>query len=378
MAPTGQRAKNRGTSTDELLAQNLQQLTQLTQALANTLLNNNRNGPDIAKIVAERHPPYFDGQEDPLVLEDWIRAFDKMFEAINCPEERRVEIAAFYLRQEADNWWGMVGPSYRQENGFGWETFKDRVRCRFYPEHVRAAKYEEFLHLRQGNSTVQEYYARFLELARFAPALVPDEPSKTRKFVSGLTFETQKVVCVFECQTLGEAYSRAANHFRVNQLQKNVLERNKRKAAESDRFVNKKPRIESVERVRDYPRSYSSDLRRNYHPQNQMTTGGSWTRERHYYCQKCGKDHPGVDCQGNIVTCLNCGKRGHRAFECRAGKNVTSSSLRQHGSMGQPSVNQSKLRVNGVRDSNNNGGNIARLNNQDETQQSKIYVMSRT
>nr|GMC71493.1 hypothetical protein Iba_chr03bCG3250 [Ipomoea batatas] len=81
---------------------------------------------------------------------------------------------------------------------------------------------------------------------------------------------------------------------------------------------------------------------------------------------------------GNIVTCLNCGKRGHRAFECRAGKNVTSSSLRQHGSMGQPSVNQSKLRVNGVRDSNNNGGNIARLNNQDETQQSKIYVMRRT
>nr|GMD16165.1 probable serine/threonine-protein kinase clkA [Ipomoea batatas] len=109
-----------------------------------------------------------------------------------------------------------------------------------------------------------------------------------------------------------------------------------------------------------------------------MTTGGSWTRERHYYCQKCGKDHPGIDCQGNIVACLNCGKRGHRAFECCAGKNVTSSSLRQHGSMGQPSVNQSKLRVNGVRDSNNNGGNIARLNNQDETQQSKIYVMSRT
>ncbi|XP_031119004.1 uncharacterized protein LOC116022416 [Ipomoea triloba] len=148
-----------------------------------------------------------------------------MFEAVDCLEERRVEIATFYLQQEADNWWSMMGPMYRQEGEFRWTDLKARMRDRFYPEHVKSAKYEEFLHLRQGTTSIQDYYAKYLELARFVPALAPDEPSKARKFVSGLNFETQKAVCVFECQTLGEAYSKAAKHYRIQQMQKEVREK---------------------------------------------------------------------------------------------------------------------------------------------------------
>ena len=113
MAPSGRRAEPRGTPTEELLAQNLQQLTQLTQTLGNALLNNQHGGPDVAKIIAGHRPPFFTGKEDPLVLEDWIRTFDKMFGAVECPEERRVEIATFYFQQEADNWWSMMGPMYQ-------------------------------------------------------------------------------------------------------------------------------------------------------------------------------------------------------------------------------------------------------------------------
>ena len=48
-------------------------------------------------------------------------------------------MASFYLKEEADLWWVHGGPAMRQEPDFGWETFKDRLRARFYPAYVKAA-----------------------------------------------------------------------------------------------------------------------------------------------------------------------------------------------------------------------------------------------
>ncbi|CAH9108797.1 unnamed protein product, partial [Cuscuta europaea] len=185
------------------------------QTLSTSFLQNQQTSNDASKRVAARNPPSYQGQEDPLILEDWIRSFDKLFEAVNCPAEQRVDIAAYYLHQEADNWWATDGPALRQQPNLSWESFKEAMRERFYPEHVKAEKYEEFLYLKQGDMSVQDYYAKFVALARFARALVPDENSKARKFIHGLNFDTQKAVSVLGCQTLNEAYTKAALHYRV-------------------------------------------------------------------------------------------------------------------------------------------------------------------
>ncbi|XP_031091030.1 uncharacterized protein LOC115996026 [Ipomoea triloba] len=226
--------------TNAELAQTMQQLAQLTQAL---LQNNQGNGNDMVKIVAERNPPTFLGQEDPLVLEDWVRAFDKLYDAVNCPADRRVDIAVYYLQQQADLWWAAVGPALQQRPDFGWEAFKDAMREKFYPEHIRVAKYDEFLHLRQGNKTVQEYYLEFINLARFAPTLVPDEPGKASKFIRGLNFETQKGLSMFNCQTLEDAYNMAARHCRVQQIQREINGNNKRRNEENHQQGEKKPKF---------------------------------------------------------------------------------------------------------------------------------------
>ncbi|XP_031091997.1 uncharacterized protein LOC115996722 [Ipomoea triloba] len=377
MAPSGRRAEPRGTPTEELLAQNLQQLIQLTQTLGNALLNNQRGGPDVAKIIAGHRPPFFIGKEDPLVLEDWIRTFDKMFEAVECPEERRVEIATFYFQQEADNWWSMMGPMYQQQGEFQWIDLKARMRDHFYPEHVKSAKYEEFLHLRQGTTSVQDYYAKYLELARFAPALAPDEPSKARKFVNGLNFETQKAVCVFECQTLGEAYNRAAKHYRVQQMQKEVREKGKRKFEGSSRGGEKNSKMSQGEVIRDYQRSGIPRPRRDFPTQSTGMTSRGWMKERHFYCKRCGKDHPGVDCIGMPVECFNCGKKGHRSFECQTS--------RREGSF-RPSQSQEKTQQSGIQVKARNGVNMANSNTESTSkaptsrsgpQQGRIFVMSK-
>ena len=41
-------------------------------------------------------------------------------------------------------------------------------------------------------------------------------------------------------------------------------------------------------------------------------------RPRIYFCKKCPNNHPGLDCEGNKVTCSKCGKLAHRAYECRS------------------------------------------------------------
>ncbi|MEQ5154431.1 retrotransposon gag family protein, partial [Providencia rettgeri] len=152
----------------------------------------------LVRRVAGHHPPFYAGEEDPAVHEEWIRAFDKILQAVECPPGRQVEMASFYLKEEADLWWVHGGPVMRQEPGFGWETFKDRLRARFYPAHVKAAMQEEFLHLKQGSRTVQEYHRHFLELARFAPTLAPTEETRIERFVAGLNLDTRMALVVFK------------------------------------------------------------------------------------------------------------------------------------------------------------------------------------
>ncbi|XP_019195995.1 PREDICTED: uncharacterized protein LOC109189822 [Ipomoea nil] len=194
MAPTRKQARTPRLSTHESLIRNLQHLAQVAQTLSNTILQPpppNRNS-EVDRQVSKHRPPTFSGEEDPTILEEWIRTFDKIFKAVGCPEGLQVETASFYLKHEADLWWAHNGPSYKQKPGFNWEALKEHLRERFYPSHIRAAIYEEFLHLKQGATPITEYYQQFLKLARLTPELVPTESTKIEKFMTGLDLESRK------------------------------------------------------------------------------------------------------------------------------------------------------------------------------------------
>ncbi|CAH9130129.1 unnamed protein product [Cuscuta epithymum] len=301
--------------TNAELAQNM---VQLIQTIGSVLVQNKhqqrlKNRNDVAKLVAKHNPPCYLGQEDPLILEDWIRTFDKLFDAINCPADQRINTAAYYLRQEADNWWATTAPTLRQQPDFSWETFKEAMRKRFYPEHVRAEKYEEFLHLKQIGMTVQEYHSKFLNLARFAPTLVPDEIEKTNKFIRGLNFETQKALCVSECQTLNDAYNKAGKHYRVQQLQKKTLKRARKVTEGESKTGGKQCKLNQLGHTRNGKKI-------NNQGQDQKRKKKNSTEEMHFYCSKCRKDHPGKYCDGTLVRCFHCDKLGHRVFECYSRK----------------------------------------------------------
>ena len=57
---------------------------------------------------------------------------------------------------------------------------------KFFPASARHAKAREFLELKQGSTTVLEYLAKFIELARFRDDYVAIDMAKVRKFKDGL------------------------------------------------------------------------------------------------------------------------------------------------------------------------------------------------
>jgi len=54
-----------------------------------------------------------------------------------------------------------------------WAIFNREFLDRYFPEDVRGKKEIEFLELKQGNMSVTEYAAKFVELAKFYPQLYP-------------------------------------------------------------------------------------------------------------------------------------------------------------------------------------------------------------
>ncbi|XP_019179709.1 PREDICTED: uncharacterized protein LOC109174922 [Ipomoea nil] len=286
--PPRPRARTPETPTNEQLAQNLQQLTQTMQTLSETLLQNNHPVPppqpaghrDMGRLVSGHKPPTFAGEEDPVILEEWMRTFDKIFSVVGCAKERRVELATFYFCLEADLWWMHEGPACLEEPEFGWTALKDRMRERFYPAHVRATMYEEFLHLQQRSLSVVEYHKRFLELARFARMLVPTELAKVEKFVAGLNYEARKALTVSKPSSLKEAYLSSADLYRVQQLQRGSFElaRKRTESGGSSSFKKPKPSFQA--------KSASS-------PTQGPNRAEHGNQVKMFPCRRCGKVHAG-------------------------------------------------------------------------------------
>ncbi|XP_031097024.1 uncharacterized protein LOC116001279 [Ipomoea triloba] len=280
--------------------------------------NQGQSRVDFAKAIANRQPPYYAGENDPVILEEWIRTFDKFLNAVNCPTDQRVPSAVYYLTKVADNWWATVGPDLLQDPDFGWEEFKVELRGQFYTERITGIKCEEFLRLKQKGATIQEYHNKYVELMRFAQEIMPDEASKARRFVHGLDWDVRRAITPFMCSTLKEAYDRASDHYQVYLDQQELYGRNKRKADD-------KPQKFQLGNKKANQGSFNPKQGRGREGINQGNRPA---------CRKCGRNHPGENCQGIRIKCYKCGLLGPKAFECRTQVDNLQKSL-QNASQGR-------------------------------------------
>ncbi|XP_074314249.1 uncharacterized protein LOC141649458 [Silene latifolia] len=214
-----------------------------------------------------------------------IREIEKLFLATGCPEDQKVDIATYYLKDEADNWCALTRARMEVQPGYGWTVFSEALKKRFYPEEMRWQKKQEFLRLQQGSMTVEEYTNKFVKLSGFVTFVTMDEVSKTRCFEKNLTPK--------------QAYDRALS------IYDSVLSTEVEESAKN-KFM-KRPYV--APSTSQKKQKYEA---RPYTPRDQGQAKKDWS------CYKCGKAyHPGTTCAtGAPLTCYTCKASGHKSVDC--------------------------------------------------------------
>ncbi|CAA0827416.1 Unknown protein, partial [Striga hermonthica] len=146
--------------------------------------------PDRFRSVAQfrdYHPEKFSGQGYLRIVDEWVQGLELIFEVMDCQDRYRVTCAQLQLTGDARLWWNAYW-SMRpgEKEGCTWERFKEMIREMYYPTYYRAEMERQFMSLKQGTRTVDEYEREFTRLGAFVPDLVRTEAQRAQRFTDGL------------------------------------------------------------------------------------------------------------------------------------------------------------------------------------------------
>ena len=139
----------------------------------------------LLKDFKEQDPPSFDWKPDPVGAELWIESVEKKFDILDIPQRFRVEFATYMFEGPATQWWKMQLDDLGNKNPTQQE-FENMFLSYYVPEDYRLGKVNDFFELTQGNMSVAQYQAKFVNQSRYAPEAVADPRAQTAKFIRGL------------------------------------------------------------------------------------------------------------------------------------------------------------------------------------------------
>ncbi len=80
-------------------------------------------------------PGNFDGARDRKVMDTWLAEMEDYLHVAKVGWHLAVELAQFYLKGYAATWWRTMRQEERQNHGYTWEFFKERVKIEFVPRN---------------------------------------------------------------------------------------------------------------------------------------------------------------------------------------------------------------------------------------------------
>nr|GMC63216.1 uncharacterized protein LOC109160433 [Ipomoea batatas] len=99
------------------------------------------------------NPPTFNGGPDPTSAERWIKELEKLFDAMQYPNEVKVAVAIPLLQGNAEHWWEVERAAH--PDGVSWQDFKRIFFDNFFPDSLKTIKENEFLDLKQGKTKLE-------------------------------------------------------------------------------------------------------------------------------------------------------------------------------------------------------------------------------
>src|SRR6266508_6337040 len=190
-----QGAQNNPPPPPQTLAEVVAQQTQILQMLVQNQVQqqpqpHGRQGQQQLATYSDfagTHPPIFSKVEDPLEADSWLRLMEAKFELLNCTEEQKTLFATHQLRGPAASWWETYLAIQPAGYRVPWMEFSAAFKAHHVPSSLIKIKLPEFLTLKQGTRTVQEYVQKFNELSRYAPRHVDTDGKRTECFLEGMT-----------------------------------------------------------------------------------------------------------------------------------------------------------------------------------------------
>jgi len=96
----------------------------------------------------KHNPPKFNGEGNPDKVDRWMRDIERIFEATQCPEERKLSCVVYMLIEDGEFWWkGMKQMMEGRGENVTWESFKVRFLEEYFRDSARNAKEIEFMQL---------------------------------------------------------------------------------------------------------------------------------------------------------------------------------------------------------------------------------------
>jgi hypothetical protein len=108
------------------------------------------------------------------------------------------------------------------ETTISWEVFKHEFNRHFFPRVMQETKAQEFLDLVQGEMSVIEYAAKFLQLSCFGLYLILTEEKKAKKFKRGLNSHIRIMMSCFDIWNFSQLVDKASIY--EESLKENVAE----------------------------------------------------------------------------------------------------------------------------------------------------------
>jgi hypothetical protein len=133
----------------------------------------------------------FTAKETIIEAQAWIRSCERIFKGPKLEDDHMWLIASWQLQEEASIWWEMVTLDESADE-LTWSRFKVVFVQRYMPSAGISRVYKEFVDLKQGSSSFEEYLKKFNELSRFGPELVNTPLKKNEKFIRGMNKEFQE------------------------------------------------------------------------------------------------------------------------------------------------------------------------------------------
>ncbi|XP_073271482.1 uncharacterized protein [Primulina huaijiensis] len=155
------------------------------------------------------NPLEFVGSPNPLIAMEWVKAVEAIFDYLHFDDKDRVSCAVFLLTKTARIWWEATKVTINVQT-LKWNEFKDLFYDKYFPSDVKARKVKEFLELKQGTMSMNDYILMFEEGCLFVPFIARNDKDRAEHFMRGLRAGIQRDVRMSKANSYKEIVEKAS------------------------------------------------------------------------------------------------------------------------------------------------------------------------